>query len=320
MTNTATGTQFVAFESYDLYIKNERVDSNTFQSLLINELHLQTLIKKTGAKFQTATIRARSVESDLLLYDPLLEAQGLFTELLKIPLIWEKNYDVKPLMKFIQHFGLPIGTDISKGRMERVLNHEMNFAEFNDLLGEYKRIIDIWLVIKENDVDKINLYAKEYDVSYNFNFKGGIIPSSNVQKAFYILSNELNKKKKEEYTFVLSNGTPKKVYTFSNLFEVAYFQLSNFIDSGEPFKRCKHCEAIFTGLHSSRLFCNDMPGNSYSLCGNGYKQRVARDKARAIQLKNEGKSIQEILEITNKNRNLSSLRTEEEIKGYISKK
>lgn len=306
-------TKFVVFNDYDFYVDNKKVSEDIFLKLT------KKGSESRAESINSAKIHTSSLQDKLTWYDPLLEAQGLFTELTKIPSIWDKNYNVNNLTRFISRFGLPTGVDISEYRFERVLNHGMDFMEFNTLLEQFKEVFNIWIAIKKGDAKQINLYAKKYESTYKMHFKGDTAPLKDIDKAFYILTNELNKKQKEGYTFTFSNGKPQKIYTFTNLFEVAYFQLSSFIENQGEFKECKHCGALFPVTHESRIFCHNLPGKNNSICLNSYKQRVSRDKIKAVKLHDQGKDIVEITETINRKRDKFSKRTQQEVSSWIIK-
>lgn len=304
-------TKFVVFNDYDLYVNNQKVSKEEFVILTSKNN------EDRERNIMSAKIVRHSIKDIYLSYDPLNDAQGLFTELIKVPSIWDENYNVENLLTFIKKFGLPIGKSFWDGRYERVLNEEMNFFEFNQLLDQYKEIFNIIYSIKINNLKQIKLYKEQYESTYKLHFKGDIKPSTDIEKAFYVFSNKLEEQKKEKYTYIYSNNKPQRVYTFEHLFQVAYFQLCSFLDSEGELKKCEHCGHLFPVTHEARKFCPPLPGKTESTCLNTYKQRVKRDKKKANKLLEEGKTIDEILHSINKKRDKHSLRTKKEIETWI---
>lgn len=311
MNNSVSKTKFVVFDDYDFYIKNRKVDKGEFYELTKegNEDREKNIM--------AAKIIRHSINEIGFLYDPLTEAEGLFTELIKIPSIFDENYNVESLLTFIKRFGLPIGESFWNERYEIVPNAAMNFFKFNQLLDQYKDIFNIIYAIKSNDLNQIKLYKEQYESTYKTHFKGDLKPDTDIEKAFYMFSNKLEKQKKENYTYIYSNNKPQKVYTFEHLFQVAYFQLCSFLDIDGEFKKCEHCGGVFPITHESRKFCLPIPGKTESTCLNTYKQRVKRDKNKAIQLFEQGKTIDKITDIINKKRDEHSKRTKQEIEAWI---
>lgn len=80
---------------------------------------------------------------------------------------------------------------------------------------------------------------------------------------------------------------------------------------------CKHCAGTFVKTHGSQKFCPPLPGSKGSRCKNTFNQRLKRDKEKAVKLFNEGKSIDDIVQIVNKKRKGSDLRTLQQIKNWI---
>lgn len=65
---------------------------------------------------------------------------------------------------------------------------------------------------------------------------------------------------------------------FSDLLEVAYFQLSTAVINNKKFKRCLNCDALFEVVHEGRKFCPPLPGRKRSTCENTYNQRLKRQR------------------------------------------
>lgn len=314
MINQINSTRFYVYSDYAYFI-----NANIAEEAKFIELIQANSMNQTSLSPIISILSLNTLKEESFYYDPLTDAQGLFTELMKLPTIWDENlewnkrYKISALTDFLHAYGLPLGEGIFNERFEWKGSTTMNFYEFNRELFEYQQAFNIWLAIKHNKASKIKTYAKEYDSKYMIHHKWNAPPLNDKNKASYLLSIILEKKSKGNYTYKISNGKPNEIYTFSNLFEVAYFQLSNSIKNEMNFKTCKNCGHLFHETHKSRLFCHNSPKSNISACANSYKQRVQRDKAKAIKLAKEGVDVREILKNINSKRDIYSKRTMNEI-------
>lgn len=301
MENILNQTRFALFNDYQIFS-----DERKIKGKYINK-----------EDYLDNTLEVRSHSKIIFTYDPLIEGKGLFTELAKLHTIWDIDFDINKVLYFFRKFGLPMGLDLSPYRFERVAILKMCFSDFFYELAHYKEIFNTWIALKTNDSSKIKKVSLEYEQLFNTHFKETLQPLSDRDKALYIFANKFNEKSKGNHTFTYSNGNPKIIRTFSNLFEVAYFQLSQFIQMNGDFKTCKNCEELFPSLHESSLFCLPLPLNDVSNCMNAYKQRKNRDKKKALSLYKEGQCSKDILQTINKNRRGNSKRTLQEINEWI---
>lgn len=306
MDNILNRTRFILFEEYLLFLDGEKMS--------IKELNY---IPKENYILKNVEVRA-NLKKKSSPYDPLLEGKGLFTELAKLPTVWEENFNLQSVLSFLNRFSLPVGGN-PFSRFERVLMVNMLFRDFFHELATYKSIFNIWIALKENNIQEIKKISKEHDDFFSLHFRDTPAPITDKDKALYIFANQFNKQSKGNETFTYSNGSPIRIKTFSNLFEVAYFQLSNFINDSGEFRVCRNCEQPFPLMHESSLFCPPLPLNTVSNCMNAYKQRKNRDKKKALLLHAKGHDLKDITQSINKNRYGFSKRTTEEIKEWINR-
>lgn len=304
MDNIFNRTQFMLFEEYQLFLDGQEVSRE--------ELHD---ISKEDYIFGAIEVRV-DLEKKSSPYEPLLEGKGLFTELAKLPTVWEENFSIRPTLSFLSRFGLPVGCN-PFSRFERVLISNMLFRDFFHELATYKSIFNLWIALKENNVQEIKKISKEHDALFSLHFRDAPPPTTDRDKALYIFANQFNKQSKGNHTFTYSNGSPIRIKTFSDLFEVAYFQLSKFINDSGDFRICRNCGEHFPLMHESSLFCPPLPLNTASNCMNAYKQRKNRDKKKALRLHKQGCSVKDIEQSINKNRLDFSKRTLKEIQAWI---
>jgi hypothetical protein len=74
-----------------------------------------------------------------------------------------------------------------------------------------------------------------------------------------------------------------EAYSFKDLFEVAYFQLSQMIINGMKTKNCEHCGFPFEVTHERQRFCSPLFGRKRSTCENTYNQRIKRQRQKEKQ-------------------------------------
>lgn len=285
--NPISDTEFYLFDGFYPQLHNRDIAEEEFESILksSNDENAADALNlmKLKLKINEEKLRGYLQNKNYLIYDPLIEGEGLFTELYKISHLWDGDFKGKDLIDFINKFGLPLGENYFNDKPDRVLLYEMGVYHFYKELMEYKYIFNLWL----SDQDQL-------------------------------LHDKLITKSSGGSTVRRTNKKYVSTHVFQNLFDVAYFQLKNAIVNEVNLKNCEHCGHLFPITHESRKYCSSLPGKKESTCLNVYKQRLKRQKAKAKKLHREGMSLLEIQKTINaKIKDNSKIKSLDDIKKWI---
>lgn len=95
---------------------------------------------------------------NLYSYNPLKEVPNLYTELAKI-----EYFDIPSLNKFVENFGLPLGTDdLFPTDTYSVFIYGLDLFLFYEQLFEYKKAVNIFEALQSKYQEKLQEYAKDY--------------------------------------------------------------------------------------------------------------------------------------------------------------
>lgn len=194
------------------------------------------------------------------LYNPLSQTPNLYLEIAKI-----KNE--KDLRKFVKIYGLPIGTTVKEGEglADITILIKMEMIDFYEELDNFQNLLNLWYE---------TLYSESISIYPSFFINGDFISNRN-QESREIIAKVLNYKNTWTETIEYT-GEVKACVRFRNLFEVAYYQLTNAILNKAKFRKCMECGAIFEVTHESQKFCPPKLGNKRSTCENTFKVRKRR--------------------------------------------
>gem|GEM_PF-3766042 len=195
-------------------------------------------------------------------YNPLFHTPNLYLDLAKV------NND-KDLIKFVNVYGLPMGLSkvTKEGIDETITLIEMETFYFFDELDEYQKLLNLWYEIMNEE--QVSQYP-------SFLINGEFI-SNKEKESNEVIAKILNHKKSWKESIEYLDGISLCV-SFRNLFEVAYFQLTNAILNRKSLRKCVECNAIFEVTHDSQKFCPPKRGVKRSTCENTHKVRNRRQK------------------------------------------
>ena len=233
-------------------------------------------------------------------YNPILDTPELATELLKVDLSSEES-----IFKFVNDYGIPILISPDFRGLNRSYNDfdfeldVLTFYAFGQYLSDLKRITEIWKAIGDNNkevlgyhVDRFKKFANEHK-EFNLEWQK-VMNKDDTTIVKSLLAMELNQLADWIPGFQLSGNQMIPSIVFTNLFQVALWQLSNEIIKENYFETCQNCGHVFLPQHGHQKFCPPRIGRKISTCQNTYNQRMKRKQKRARELKKEGLSAKEI--------------------------
>lgn len=229
-------------------------------------------------------------------YNPLLEATGLITELLKINI-----RDEKSILDFVSTFGLPADENLDRlinesidsatiinNRQSRKANKNLRMKRFSEV-ERISSISFLWYEIGRNNSESIKHIVREFKQagSEDVRFYEGWNAVENEEdiikaKKFLFLKLDDDDKKKGRWSVDFAGKKPSLFMDFDDLFQVVIWQLANSIVNEIYFKKCKNCNNLFMPLHGHQKFCPPLLGRNTSTCQNTYNQRQKR-KRKKIQ-------------------------------------
>jgi len=286
-------------ETFDLnFIHQHSIDNDdktwSTQSSLSHQIYIPT--KKATHDYYVSQFFQKGKDSEsgkikknmyrAASYDPLVEGESIYTELAKL-----KPFEIpSKFQKFIKAFGLPMGFSSEYNTLrpqysekKLIAFHAMDVLEFYKELTYFRFLFYLWQDLQEKEDSLLickasflfdQMYDKQKISDFASLFK--MDASTPHQKAKHFLTSALDKQSKGVSTFEVINDKIKPAIRFDDLFQVAYFQLSQSIINDVPLVRCKNCGALFETSHRSRKFCPPFPGRKRSTCENTYNQRMKR--------------------------------------------
>ncbi|UAT31462.1 hypothetical protein K7T73_04305 [Bacillus badius] len=225
-------------------------------------------------------------------YDPLQKAPELLTELLKVDFRNEES-----VINFVSTYGLPAGENLDKlinentnaaivppSNQRSKAHKKLRLIRFNEVkrLGE---LSNLWYDIGKSDEKTLGQIIKGFEHSiYDDNRLGEAWETVENEddniKARKFLFLKLKERKLGSLDFDMVDGKFSLVIHFDDLFQVASWQLANFIANEDYFKKCQHCNNLFKPLHGHQKFCPPLllAGRKTSTCQNTHNQRQKRKR------------------------------------------
>ncbi|MGE8020120.1 hypothetical protein ACQKOM_14585 [Peribacillus frigoritolerans] len=256
----------------------------------------QEILKHGGISVELSKVQEKATRT----INNSLDMEALYTELAKL-----EPFNDKKLLEFSKIFGLPTGQFVAMG-WDAVFENNYILKQFSFLLplylklASYRYIFNGWLALKENNESIILEFENRYKHYLEAELSRLEIPKERggfAEKLPEIITVFLNEKGPKRILEPINSKIIQK-FNFSDLFDIAYYQLSQAMLNDSSFKRCELCGHPFEVIHEGRRFCPPLPGRKRSTCENTFNQRLKRAKKKALTLHEEGKSINEISELT----------------------
>lgn len=181
------------------------------------------------------------------------------------------------------------------------------FIEFDEHLAEIttelklSKLIESGAFVQTLNYDEI--FKKEFnEIMMVPGFLLNLVDSCDIGNdppetlAKHYLVELLNNAHKGNSTYAIINNQIHPATTFTNLLEVAYYQLSRAVIRNVEMRHCDNCGALFEVTHDSRRFCPPLPGHKISTCQNTYNQRMKRKRKKAKELAAKGYTETQIAE------------------------
>ncbi|WP_066057296.1 hypothetical protein [Robertmurraya korlensis] len=250
--------------------KYAELESSSHQVSVVEELYAL----KLGSPLNDPLIFG--VKPDSLAKIPktynLQDAHSLYTELAKLDV-----FDIKSLMRFSKHFGMPSGIEDDRG-FDVVLYGDNIFFPFSSIsvlnkkIAIYKHDFEWFKMIQTKNVPKIRtllpkIYTSNNDESVLDQAKHHVVD----------LLSRLDAYNPNTY-FEYSNGTYNQGFWFDDLFSFAYFQLARALVNDVEVRECDNCGYIFEVTHQRQRFCPPVPNRKRSSCEMAYNNRLKKEK------------------------------------------
>ncbi|RSL29685.1 hypothetical protein D7Z54_29835 [Salibacterium salarium] len=171
-------------------------------------------------------------------------------------------YDRKNLMDFVKVWGLPccIYSGMFPYSPFEINNLIMNLEEFYRKLFYFQKAFSHFHSL-------INSIHEDSDQ---------IIEGVTAQQFFEnSLTTEMDFNSIFKFKFDIYHNNGLLPYTiFDNLFEVAYFYLTQAVFNGAEMRVCQYCENLFEVTHQSQRFCPPVPNRKRSSCEMAYNNNT----------------------------------------------
>ncbi|ANP83888.1 hypothetical protein BAQ53_24495 [Bacillus sp. B25(2016b)] len=271
---------FCLDEDFSNWANFYKVSTHKLKSML-HELHFRKPsddIQKVFAEAGHPEIVAKPelIKEDIKFYNPFNEGNSLFTELPKL-----KIWDLKELKRFIKVYGLPTGSGIYKiTALYDSKNILFRSVQLRDLFIEltiYRYIFSLFLAVKTKDINQLQFFKSKYHPTINIQNNEELILLEKKTLIFF-----LNKQNRISQKLIIETVNEKPeiipIVQFTNLFDVAYFQMTKSLLQDTVLRKCEHCGHYFEAAHESRRFCPPLPFRKRSSCETAYNRNKVKKK------------------------------------------
>jgi len=217
-----------------------------------------------------------SVEMDALIF---FKELVLFQHILKMwdeiakentEIMKELKREFENLATFNQRHQLLFNEALSS---EEYANYIFNDTKISFRGGEMKKVLEYF----KRNPDKLLELNKKGD-GLNNTWEQVKDETDIKTIAYTYLNLKLKDLKAGETATRVINGKIVPAMKFSNLLEVASFQLKQAIFKDLKLEECINCGALFEPIHGSQKFCSPLPGRKRSTCENTFNQRKKRER------------------------------------------
>ncbi|WP_059173223.1 hypothetical protein [Bacillus sp. FJAT-27445] len=207
----------------------------------------------------------------------LKDANSLYTELAKLEV-----FDIKSIIGFSKHFGIPSGIMDDTG-IDLYLESDCLFFPFSSIsllnkqIAIYKQDFEWFKNIQTSDVSGVKSLLGKTDLCL-------IEDLNNDQTVINLAKNHLAMRLRRTDAFNVSlrvayqDGSFVPGVWFSNLFAYAYFQIARALSNEVKVRECENCGHIFEVTHERQRFCPPLPLRKRSSCEMAYNNRLKKER------------------------------------------